>query len=124
VVSWESTVLDIRLPVKSIDTSGSSTTARTPLTLPCGSARKRVHLVGRWWSSHDAGEVHQRDVGGRDPERHPSIFPFELGNHQGGAFAARWWWDDRHGAAAGPPEVLVRQVQDVLVVGVRHAPWS
>ena len=79
----------------------------------------RVHLLDGHRLLHDHGEVGERDVGRRNADRDAVDLALELGNHErrrlGGAGRRR---DDRHRGGAGAAQVLVRQVEDGLVVRV------
>ncbi len=65
------------------------------------------------------GQVHQRDIRRGDADREAVDLALELRQHQmqrlGRAGAG---WDHRHGGCAPAPQVFVRQIEQLLVVGV------
>ena len=92
-----------------------------PLSGPAAASRKA------WLSSSRVvvalelrGEVDDRDGGRRDPQAEAVELALEVGHHEGeGLRGAGRRRDDVLAGGAGPARVLVGDVEDALVVGVR-----
>ena len=68
---------------------------------------------------HFGHDVHQGHVRGGDPHRHAVDAPVDFrDDHAGGPGGSGGGGDHRHRAGAGPPQVLVRLVEERLAVGV------
>ena len=108
-------------PLKSIDTSSSSENCRRPFSAPVDDVLERgVHFFGARLLVHDRDEIDHRHVRRRHAHREAVELALQLRQHladRGGrAGAGR---NHRQRRRAGAPQVLVRQVEQLLVVRVR-----
>ncbi len=108
------------LPLKSMETSGASSNWRMPLSLPFGRGLERgVHFFLGGLLRDLEHHVHDRDVRRGHAERHAVELALQFRQHEGHCLGrARRGRDDGHACGARPAEVLVRQVEELLVVGV------
>ena len=108
------------MPLKSIDTSGSVDVLEDALQRAVGRRlERRVDLVGRRLLLEEHDEVDDRDVRRRHAHREAVELALQLRQHladgRGRAGGRR---DHRQRRGARAPQVLVRQVEQVLVVRV------
>src|SRR5660397_128060 len=84
-----------------------------------GLLHRRVDLFRRGALRQLHREVHHRNVRGGDADRHPDELSLQLGDDErDGLGGSRGRRDHRHPRGARPAQVLVRQVEDLLVVRV------
>src|SRR5512141_1816962 len=91
-----------------------------PLHGPLGGLlHRRVDLFRRGALRQLRRQVHHGNVRGGDADRHPVELSLQLGDDErDGLGGSRGRRDHRHSRGARPSQVLVRQVADLLVVGV------
>src|SRR5579883_1850937 len=112
-----STIEERGSPRKSAETNSSSVYPRMPLS---GPFQRVLHLLRGGAFFHKSHQVHQRDVGRGDTHGIAIEFALEFRQHQPhGLGRTGCCGDDGKCCGAGATQVLVRQVERPLVVGVR-----
>ena len=116
-----SKMLEAGFPMKSFETSSSSVYWRKPWSgaLAARLLQRRVDGLDRDGFVRREREVHERNVDRRHPDRQAVELTLELRNDLAdGLRRAGARRDHADGSGARTPEILVRQIQQILVVRV------